>query len=100
MPQQAEQQEPAGAEPPAPAQPGRPAVAAGVHPGRQGQRALEGVLEDRDQEPPQPPDPAGAAAAERLGGADPADAVGQLREHRHGHDQGGADLVERRTAPT
>ena len=58
----------------------RPAVAARVHAGRQRQRALERVLEHRHQEAAQPADPAGGAAAQRLGGADPAHAVGELRE--------------------
>ena len=72
------------------------AVAAGVHAGRQGQGALERVLEDRHQEAAEPSDAGGGAAAQRLGGPDPAGAVGELREDRHRDDEGRADLVERR----
>ena len=71
------------------------AVAAGVHAGGQGQRALEGVLQHRDEEAPEPADPARGASAQRLRGPDPTGAVGQLREDRDGHDQCRADLVER-----
>ena len=94
--EQPDDEQGAGAVALAAVQPGGAAVAAGVHAGRQGQRALEGVLEHRHQEASQPPDPAGGATAQRLGGADPAHAVGQLREHRDRDDQRGPDLVERR----
>ena len=76
-------------------QPAGAAVAAGVHAGGQGERALEGVLEDRDDQAPQPADAPGVAAAQPLRGADPPQAVGQLRQDRDGDDEGGADLVER-----
>ena len=74
----------------------RPAVAAGVHAGGQREGALQGVLQDRDEEATQPADAAVGAPAQRLRGAHPAGAVGQLREDGDGHDQGRADLVERR----
>ena len=72
------------------------AVAAGVHAGREREGALEGVLEHRHQQPAQPADPAGLPRPQRLRGAHPAHAVGELRQHADRDHQRGPDLVERR----
>ena len=92
---QPDQHQRAGTPPLGRGQPGGAAVAAGVHAGGERERTLEGVLEHRDQQPPEPADPAGLPCPQALRGAHPAHAVGELREHGDGDDQGGADLVER-----
>ena len=75
---------------------GRAAVAAGVHARGQREGALQRVLEHRDEQPPEPAHLAALAAAQRLGGPDPPEAVGQVRQHGDRHDECAADLVERR----
>ena len=91
-----EQHQPAGGTPLARRRTGGAAVAPRVHPGGQRQRALEGVLEHRDQQPPQAAHPTGLATPQQLCRPHPPDAVGELRKDGHRDHQGAPDLVERR----